>query len=233
MVWDVPLHVPLGRQAMAPRSSPEMPLALAESAFRLFAKKGIRNVNLDTVAAAVGVTKGSVYWHFHSKRELLQAACEHYYRAYHERIAAEIARGRDPIATLKHILRLNVRICLIDAENRNFTLEILTLSVHDKVIRQSWLAFYDRVRDEYVELLLAAGLGDRRAAAKIANSLLETFEGVKLRALFEPAICNDRDEEERIVQTLMVIAGLAPARAAPARARVSARRRAPAARNAA
>ena len=47
---------------MAPRSSPEMPLTLAAGAFRLFAKKGIRNVNLDTVAATAGVTKGSLYW---------------------------------------------------------------------------------------------------------------------------------------------------------------------------
>jgi AcrR family transcriptional regulator len=212
-----------------------MPLALAESAFRLFAKKGIRNVNLDTVAAAVGVTKGSVYWHFHSKRELLQAACEHYYRAYHERIAAEMARGRDPAATLRHILRLNVRICLLDAENRNFTLEILTLSVHDESIRQSWLAFYERVRAEYVDLLLAIrtdGARARRDAVRIANSLLEMFEGVKLRALFEPAICNDREEEERMVQNLIAIAGLDSAPPpTKARPRAMPRRRAPAPRN--
>lgn len=207
---------------MAPRSTPEMPRALAESAFQLFAKKGIRNVNLDSIAAANGVTKGSLYWHFRSKRELIRAACEHYYRAYHERIVAEIARGRDPVATLEHILRLNVQICLLDAENRNFTLEILTLSMRDKTIRKSWLEFYDRVRAEYVDLLLAirpGGADAQREAGKIANSLLEMFEGVKLRALFEPAICSDREEETRIVQNLMAIAGLGPATGrTPARA---------------
>ena len=204
---------------MAPRSSPAMPRTLAAGAFRLFAKKGIRNVNLDAVAAAAGVTKGSLYWHFRSKRELIQAACEHYYRTYHERIVEEIGRGRDPRATLKRILRLNVRICLLDAENRNFTLEILTLSVHDKAIRQSWLAFYDRVRTEYVDLLLAArpaGPQAQRDALKAANCLLEAFEGVKLRALFEPAICSDSAEEDRIVENLMVIAGLVPGPSASA-----------------
>jgi AcrR family transcriptional regulator len=196
---------------MAPRSSPEMPLTLAAGAFRLFAKKGIRNVNLDTVAAAAGVTKGSLYWHFRSKRELIRAACDHYYRAYHDRIVEEIGKGRDPIATLERILRLNVQICLLDAENRNFTLEILTLAVHDKAIRQSWLAFYDRVRTEYLDLLLAArpaGPHAQRDALQAANCLLEAFEGVKLRALFEPAICADPAEEDRIVKNLMIIAGL-------------------------
>ena len=204
---------------MAPRSSPEMPVTLAAGAFRLFAKKGIRNVNLDAVAAAAGVTKGSLYWHFRSKRELVRAACEHYYRTYHERIVEEIGRGRDPLATLKRILRLNVRICLLDAENRNFTLEILTLSVHDKAIRQSWLAFYARVRTEYVDLLLAtrpAGPQAQRDALRAANCLLEAFEGVKLRALFEPAICADATEEDRIVENLMIIAGLVPGPSASA-----------------
>lgn len=197
-----------------PRKSPsKMPLTLAESAFRMFAKDGIRNVNLDAVAAEARVTKGSLYWHFSSKRELIQAACEHYYRNYHERIIEEIAQGGDPISTLERILRMNVQICLFDRANRTFTLEILTLSVHDKGIRESWRAFYDSVRAEYVKLLLATrppGPHARRDAVKAANSLLETFEGVKLRALFEPGICSDRQEEDRIVRNLLVIAGLAP-----------------------
>ena len=61
-VWyTCPAHSSRAQESMAPRSSPEMPLTLAAGAFRLFAKKGIRNVNLDTVAAAAGVTKGSLY----------------------------------------------------------------------------------------------------------------------------------------------------------------------------
>ena len=89
--------------------------------------------------------------------------------------------------------------------------------MHDKAIRQSWLAFYDRVRTEYLDLLLAARLAGphaQRDALQAANCLLEAFEGVKLRALFEPAICADPAEEDRIVKNLMSIAGLASVKSA-------------------
>ncbi len=205
-----------------------MPSKLAASAFATFARRGIRNASLDHVAAGAGVTKGSVYWHYRSKRELIRAASEHYYRSYHERMVSEMAGGGDPLAMLERILRLNVRLCLIDRANRTFTLEILALSVHDKAIRESWRAFYEGVRAEYVKLLLTArppGVENRRDAGHVANSLLEAFEGVKLRALFEPAICSDAAEEARIVSNLLEIAGIArPATAAPA---ASPRRRRP------
>jgi AcrR family transcriptional regulator len=191
------------------RFSPDMPLKLAQSAFTLFSREGIRNVNLEAVAGHAGVTKGSLYWHFKSKQELIQAACAHYYRTYHRRLHKEMARFTDPMARLKNAIRLSVRTCLMDRENRIFTLEIFTLSLYDEETRRSWLQFYDSVRATYVGLLEAA-----RAAGQLkledpeeaANRLLEAMEGVKLRALFEPHICSE-PEAERVIEGLMHILG--------------------------
>jgi AcrR family transcriptional regulator len=47
-----------------PVYAPQMPKKLAKSAFVLFSQRGIRNVNLDEIAAHAGVTKGSLYWHY-------------------------------------------------------------------------------------------------------------------------------------------------------------------------
>ena len=163
---------------MPPRPSSEMPFEFAEAAFRLFSKNGIRRVSVDAVAAAAGVTKGSLYWHFRSKQELIHAACAHYYRMYHQRLMAEIADSGDPVETIERVLKLNVKACLLDRENRTFTLEILALSQVDASIRKSWLQFYDQVRTQYVKLLVAASDGGTNAAheaTQLANSLLEAF----------------------------------------------------------
>ena len=55
-----------------------MPALLSRCAFDLFAEHGFGKVNLDQIAARAGVTKGSLYWHYKNKKELMLAACNHY-----------------------------------------------------------------------------------------------------------------------------------------------------------
>lgn len=189
-----------------PVLAPEMPAKLARSAFELFARDGIRNVNLDRIAAHCGVTKGSLYWHFHSKRELLKAACEHYYQNYLATIAQAAERTSDPLERLDRVLKLSVNICLMDEKNRVFTMEIWALSAKDKGLRKSWQRFYDQVRQVFVSLLQQVGLSPSEAVRK-ANMMLELFEGIKLRAMFEPEICAP-SEAARIVSELKSIIGI-------------------------
>jgi AcrR family transcriptional regulator len=46
----------------------------AEAALQLIAEKGLRALTVSTLAARLGVTKGSFYWHFTGRSELLAAA---------------------------------------------------------------------------------------------------------------------------------------------------------------
>jgi AcrR family transcriptional regulator len=80
------------------RESPVEPTfeRLLASARELFTTEGFRRTSLDDVAAAGGVTKGSVYHHFSSKTELFEAVFEDEARRLCERVAEVIARKRDP-----------------------------------------------------------------------------------------------------------------------------------------
>ena len=46
----------------------------AEGALQLIAEKGLRALTVNALASRLGVTKGSFYWHFQSRSELLAAA---------------------------------------------------------------------------------------------------------------------------------------------------------------
>ena len=186
-----------------------MPAQLAASAFALFAEKGVDGVNLDQIAAHAGVTKGSLYWHFNSKRDLIHAACAHYYRAYQRRINEALTAIHDPGERLEHTLSVAVRTCLMDQANRVFTMEIFTLAVHDAELRRGWQQFYDSVREFYIGLLRAAALAGQVQVAdpdQAVNLMLAAMEGIKLRALFEPEICSTR-EEAKVVAGLREILG--------------------------
>lgn len=185
---------------------------LVASAFRLFARKGFRRVNLDEIAAEAGVTKGSLYWHFRSKQEVIKAASGYYYRTYQRRMNAAIASAGFPYDRLLRALRFAVRTCLLDEANRVFTMEVFTHAVHHEETRSGWRQFYDSVREFYVGLVEAAILSGEVFTPNprdAVNTMLATMEGIKLRALFEPELCSAR-EEGRMLESLLAVFNHAP-----------------------
>lgn len=197
---------------MAPAYAPEMPGRLAEAAFRLFSERGIRDVNMEAIAAGAGVTKGSLYWHYRSKDEVIRAACSHYYREWHRRTRAVIAGERDAGRRLEKVVRLSVRECLLDEGNRVFTLDVFALSLRDSAVREGWRQFFDAVREFYVGLVEdARAAGQVRAddPGRAVGLMLSAMEGFKLRALFEPGLCAP-ESERTIGDELLGILGAGP-----------------------
>lgn len=188
----------------------EMPVKLAAAAFDLFSQRGIARVRMDEIAAAAGVTKGSLYWHYQSKSEVIHAACRHYYQSWKAQMASETARAKTPAARLERAIRSSVRTCLIDEHNRTFTLELFTLSLHDPEVRNGWRAFFDQVKTFYLNLLVNATAAGELAPGdpeKAVDLMLSAMEGYKLRALFEPELCA-RSAERRISAELLGLVGI-------------------------
>jgi len=178
---------------------------LARSAFELFAEHGINKVTLDDVAAKAGVTKGSLYWHYHSKKEVILAAAAVYYRDWQQQAHSEIAAATDPVEQIRRVWRMSVTICLFDRARRTFSTELFAIALHDPEIRASWAQFYDTVRELYVGLVQAAyNAGSLRIAdpRRTTEWMLATFEGMKHRASFQPQMCTTV-ERDAIVEGLM------------------------------
>ena len=181
------------------RKEPEKAEKLLACAFKLFSERGIAKVNIDAIAAEAGVTKGSVYHHFKSKKEIILGACAHYYSTWQKNTYREILKGQTALEKLEMAIRFSVRSCLLDSKNRIFTLEILTLSLHEDAVRQSWAQFYDSARQFYVNLVNEAVSNDELAhsediEAKV-NFMLCTMEGIKQQAHFDKKICTKKSEE--------------------------------------
>lgn len=163
---------------------------------------------MDAIAAEAKVTKGSLYWHYRSKDEVVRAACRHYYQEWHKMAQRTIAGVADPVDRLRVLVRTSVRSCLIDERNRVFTLEILTLSLYDAAVRDGWRQFFDGVRAFYLGLVEAVsaelGLEDCEGAV---DTMLSAMEGYKLRAVFEPELCS-RGAEAGITSRLLALLGI-------------------------
>jgi len=74
----------------------------AEAALQLIAEKGLGALTVSTLAARLGVTKGSFYWHFQGRSELITAALE----PWEQRTTTDAMRALDSVEDHRRRLEL-------------------------------------------------------------------------------------------------------------------------------
>jgi len=181
---------------------------LAVSAFELVASKGFQGVNLDKIAAKAGVTKGSLYFHYKSKKELLLEVCNYYYQNWMNRMSVVNSIDTDPVNKLRRFLLLLTEQCLFDEKNRLFTSEIFIYAYTDNDFRKSWADFYEQVClfcTELIEIAVAKNATKIESPRQSAELVLSTVEGIKQRAIFSPSFMHS-SQIGIIVDRLMQIA---------------------------
>lgn len=183
----------------------QMPDRLGQSAFEMFADYGFANVNLEQIAKNAGVTKGSLYWHYKNKQDLILAACRCYYRQWHSSTQRILAPERDPLKRLQKTLISSVDTCIFDKRNRLFTTAVFMLMQDDEKVRDSWMQFYSTVRELYFGMVLSVETDrDELVIRREVDLMLEAMEGLKLRAGFEPQIA-EGTERVAIAESLVGI----------------------------
>ncbi|MGU3496869.1 TetR family transcriptional regulator [Xanthobacteraceae bacterium A53D] len=88
---------------------------LLDAAERLFFERGVAAVTLEKIAAAAGVTRGAIYWHFANKAEILRAldaiACVDIEQLFEQALASEPS---DPLATACDLATEAMRLIATD-----------------------------------------------------------------------------------------------------------------------
>ena len=102
----------------------------AEAALQLIAEKGLRALTVNALAARLGVTKGSFYWHFHGRSELLGAALTRW-----ERATTETIKGLDAVTDSRRRLELMLDAASQPPRSRSLY-AALAEAADDPVVRQ-------------------------------------------------------------------------------------------------
>src|SRR5208282_2270262 len=74
----------------------------AKAALQLIAEAGLGALTVEALASRLGVTKGSFYWHFKGRSELLAAALSH----WEQRATTEAIAGLSAVTDARQRLRL-------------------------------------------------------------------------------------------------------------------------------
>jgi AcrR family transcriptional regulator len=75
------------------------------AALDAIAEGGPGNVAVDRLATTLGASRGSFYWHFKDRAELIDAALERWERENTTDLLPELEAVRDPVARLRVLLR--------------------------------------------------------------------------------------------------------------------------------
>jgi AcrR family transcriptional regulator len=86
------------------RQRPLTPDDWARAALGVIARRGVDAVAVESVAAELGATKGSFYWHFKNRDALIQAALDRWEQRWTESVIEELEREPDPARRLKKII---------------------------------------------------------------------------------------------------------------------------------
>jgi AcrR family transcriptional regulator len=94
-----------------PASKPSLsPESWIDAATAVLADRGIDHVRVDLLAQELGVTRGSFYWHFRDREDLLRRVLAGWQERATEQLTARLARAHeDPRAQLRDVISLPFR----------------------------------------------------------------------------------------------------------------------------
>lgn len=150
------------------------------SAEELFLRKGYENVSLDEIAAASGVTRGAVHWHFRNKKGLLFALREVRGLPLQE-LADRLTEdpALDPLSELGEMMSLKFRLLQEDPRQRRMLKVLLHLdSFDDAEALREGLAFHQRLRMSLTRIFEAAARDKKMPPGWTPCSAAMAFQAV-------------------------------------------------------
>lgn len=183
-------------------SGQEAPERILKAATRLFYDEGIRAVGVDAVAAAAGVTKRTLYYHFDSKDALVTACLER--RAREAAEAPDLSPEAATAAVLARFDDLHAWFRTDRFRGCPFVNAVTELGIDDHPAVSIARAFKSERRRWFAQLLARAGAKEPDA---LAAQLMLLVDGCIVAALVrgtaEPAV-----EARTAAHTLLRAAGL-------------------------
>jgi AcrR family transcriptional regulator len=192
----------------------------AEAALQLVAEQGLGALTVDALAARLGVTKGSFYWHFTGRADLLAAALSR----WEERATGDTMRALDAVPDPRQRLELMLDAASQPPRARSLY-AALAEAAEDPVVRKALnrvasarIAYLEKC---YIDLGLTPALAASRAVLAYA-----AYRGLLQLAHEAPgALPSDWSTYPGLVRDALVPRSAAPARQNRRRSQASRRGR--------
>ena len=136
------------------RGSPETRQSqIIVAATRCFQRKGYENTTIDDIKAEYGRSKGSIYWYYSSKKDILIAVFEHMISELFAEYKSQVLSDISPKQKLINILRLFVRMLLENHEACRPFIVLMGVAYEDEDLRKKAAELYKQAEQQIEEIL--------------------------------------------------------------------------------
>lgn len=166
---------------------------ILEKAIKLFSKKPYGEVTIEDIADRAGVSKGGLFHHFSSKRELAEEALSRELERWTEEVLSKVSDLPSPEEKLKAILDGYFDYFLENPKFIRFFLEVYEKSLEKEGVEEKWEDFYHRYFGYLEKVFKEAGITNPRAKGQLLCAILD---GLPFQVLITPKAV-DREEIKR------------------------------------
>jgi len=186
---------------------------ITRAALTCFYRKGYHQTTMDDIVAESGLSKGGVYWHFKSKRELLIAAIMDAFGGSPDELMAPLLESSASAAEkLGSLLEVFTQMIVSGPlrETMPLILESWAQNVRDPEIQELSMQLFEQYRRPLAQLIeagIAAGELKPVSAMAMASILIAVYDGLTVQWMSAPTAIDWEVIRETLEKTL--IAGLA------------------------
>lgn len=149
---------------------------ILDMAERVFLEKGVSRTSLDDIAAAAGVTRGAIYWHFKNKADLFDALMQRVSLPLEEMALCSDDQVKDPLGEIRALALQVIGRVIGDPQIRRVQ-EIC----HYKV---EYVDEMEQLRDRHIECCASSlALIEQRMTIAAKKGLLDPSVDPKLAAV--------------------------------------------------
>jgi AcrR family transcriptional regulator len=122
---------------------------IIEAAMTVFARSGFHKATMDDIAAESGLSKGTLYWYFESKDEIISNGFENFFTQEFDQMNSILLKDIPASQKLLRITDLFIADMAIIQPILSITFEYISLALRENNIRQSLYHYYHT----YIEIL--------------------------------------------------------------------------------
>lgn len=194
-----------------PDVSEERKAQIYQAALTCFSRKGYHQTTMDDIVGEAGLSKGGLYWHFSSKKELFLALFESLVEGFDVITRASLAMPKSATEKLGDVLEMFVTLGTAEEFERIMPLmiDVWAQNWQDADVNEVAVMIYDRYRGPIVQLVaegIASGEFKPVNASAVASIILAMYDGLMVQAMIDESLVDWETVNETVKSTL--VAGL-------------------------
>jgi AcrR family transcriptional regulator len=200
---------------MAPKLKPETleerKTQILKAALTCFARKGYHQTTMDDIVQEAGLSKGGVYWHFSSKKELFLELFESIVSDVGNLMSGVLASDASATDKLRSALDMFVTFSTAEEFQDLFPLmiDVWAQNSQDPDVNEVATAVYNHFRQPLVQLIeegIASGEFKAVDAGALASILFALYDGLAVQWMIDATLVDWDAVSETVTQTF--VAGL-------------------------